>query len=141
MNTSALLECIAKNGRSSQLLDLFVSVIPKLPNDLKEHVTHEMERLAYSFTPDQAKEIVRKMTPYGEHWAADKVKAYIASKGVDQDDCIHYYLVMNMMYNDYYQTAQAFGQKDNADFYFSLAKNFIDDADGVDFKVEKYFEM
>ena len=71
----------------------------------------------------------------------DKVKSYIASKGIDHNQCIHYYVVMNMMYNDYIRTAEAFGQKDNPDFYFLLAKNFINDPDGADFKVEKYFQM
>jgi hypothetical protein len=48
---------------------------------------------------------------------------------------------MNMMYNDYFQTASAYKLKDDADFFYDLAKDFIEDVDGVEFKVEKYFNM
>ena len=141
MHIHTLVEMITKKGRKEQLFDYLISIVPNLPKDIKEDVCEEMQELAYTMDLTEARAIVQKMTPYGEHWAADKVKVYIAGKDVDPDQCIHYYVVMNMMYNDYAHTAQAFGQKDNPDFYFQLAKDFIDDVDGVPFKVEKYFEM
>ena len=48
---------------------------------------------------------------------------------------------MNMTYNDYMNTAITFGLKDNPDFFYSLAKDFINDADAAPYKVEKYFSM
>lgn len=50
-----------------------------------------------------------------------------------------YYLCMNMAYNDYYKTAESVGKGEDPEFYFSIARDFINDADAKDFKVEKYF--
>mgnify|MGYP003306525305 CR=1 FL=1 len=116
-------------------------MVSKMPNDLKKEFTHKMECLAYTYSLEEAQQVVQRMVPFGEHWSPEKIKIYIATKNVDTDNCIHYYLAMNMMYNDYHKTAEHFGQKENPDFYFDLAYDFLNDADGVDFKIEKYFKM
>ena len=141
MNIQSVIDLITSKGKTKEMIEAFVSVYPKMSSGLREDLCHELECLAYTYSADEAKQIVLKMSPYGEHWSMDKIKAFIASRGISDKQQIHYYLVMNMMYNDYIQTAEMFGQKDNPDFYFMLAKNFIEDADGVDFKVEKYFKM
>lgn len=81
------------------------------------------------------------MIPYGEHWSCDKVKEYLIKKDATTEYLMYYYLVMNMTYNDYMNTAITFGLKDNPDFFYSLAKDFINDADAAPYKVEKYFSM
>lgn len=43
---------------------------------------------------------------------------------------------MNMYYNDSHDTAEMVGRGEDPEFYFSLAKDFINDIDGKDFKVE-----
>lgn len=55
-----------------------------------------------------------------------------------ENDITDYYLVMNMMINDYSRTARMYGQ-DNADFYFNLAYDFINDEDALPDKVARYF--
>lgn len=141
MKIQPVIERIVKKNRIDEMSEALCSAMAKMPTNIKEELMHELEALAYTFTMDEAKQIVQRMAPYGEHWSLDKVKAYLHSQGIEAPDCIHYYVVMNMMYNDYFQTASAFGLKDNADFFYDLAKNFIEDVDGVDFKVEKYFNM
>ena len=37
------------------------------------------------------------------------------------------------------EAAEMVGRGEDPEFYFSLAKDFINDIDGKDFKVEKYF--
>ena len=140
MKIQPVIEQIIKKNRAEEMSEVLCSAMAKMPANIKEELMHKLEYLAYTFTADEARQIVQKMAPYGEHWNMDKVKAYLLEHGVEHN-CIHYYVVMNMMYNDYFQTALDFGLKDNADFFYELAKNFIEDVDGVDFKVEKYFAM
>lgn len=132
---------IHSKGKQKEMLDVLLSYIPHLSKDDQAKLEHCLEKIAYTITPEQAHHIVQTMVPYGEHWKMSEVKQFIATKGIDVDQTLHYYLAMNMVYNDYHGTADKFGLKDSVDFYFCLAKEFIDDADGVPFKVEKYFEM
>ena len=60
------------------------------------------------------------------------------SKGIE-DKYVIWYLVMNMTYNDYRNTASLVDMSEDEEFYFSLSKDFIDDIDGKPFKVERYF--
>lgn len=141
MDFEKLVSCIHKKGRQEELVLLLKSAIPKLPDATRKEVTHKIEELAYSFSLEEAREIVHRMTPYGEHWNCDKVKEFITQKGIQSDMAIKYYVVMNMAYNDYHKTAELFGQKENPEFYYQIAYDFINDADGAEFKVEKYFKM
>lgn len=75
------------------------------------------------------------MRPAGQHWTHKQVKEYLATKGITD-----YYLVMNMVFNDYQKTAQLFNLQNDVEFYFSLARDFIEDVDAKPFKVERYFE-
>lgn len=97
-----------------------------------------LEEIAYEIPLDKAKDIVRKMRPFGEHWSFETVKHYVESKDVI-GQCVYYYLVMNMMYNDYYDVATNFGHQADTEFYFELAHAFINDEDGKKHKVERYF--
>lgn len=97
-----------------------------------------LEDIAYDIPLEKAKEIVRKMRPFGEHWNYETVKHYVEGKDV-LGQCVYYYLVMNMMYNDYYDVATNFGHQADTEFYFELAHAFINDEDGKKHKVERYF--
>lgn len=141
MDLKTIIGLIVQKDRVEEMAEDLQEALPKMPTAQREEFINRMESLAYTFTADEAKRIVHKMTPYGEHWTMDKIKAYLEDKSIKHEQCLHYYLVMNMMYNDYLPTAQTFGMKDNPDFYYSLAHDFIDDPDGVKFKVEKYFKM
>lgn len=141
MKILPLVEQIIKKDRVEGMAEALCSAMSKMPSNIKDDLLHELDCLAYTFTPEEAKQTVQRMAPYGEHWSMDKIKSYLHGRGIEEPDCIHYYVVMNMMYNDYFQTASAYGLNDNPDFYYDLAKNFIEDVDGVDFKVEKYFHM
>lgn len=111
---------------------------------LKEHdlqkykeFYQEAEAIVYDISKDQAVEIVRKMKPYGERWNYNDIKAYVNDRGEMGHDT-KYYLVMNMIYNDYYRTAKLY-DIDDAEFYYNLAYDFIHDLDATPRKVEKYF--
>lgn len=140
MGMHHLLEQIEKKGREKDALKVLGDIMPKMTGEAKDALVSKLECLAYTFTPEEAKATVQKMVPYGEHWSLEKVKELLKSKGIE-NECLRYYMVMNMMYNDYCKVANDFGLKDNVDFYFEMSKAFILDPDGVSYKVEKYFKM
>lgn len=96
-----------------------------------------LEDIAYTIPQDKAQEIVRSMKPYGECWEVESVKKFIEGRNIDWS--IDWYLVMNMVYNDYHDTAEMVNMAEDSEFYFSLARDFIQDEDAKRHKVEKYF--
>ena len=105
---------------------------------LYDEYIEKLEHLAYKIPKDEAERIVRNMRPKGQYWTYDQVVNLVKSKGVTGDWC-NWYLVMNMVYNDYCSTAKHFGLQNDVDFYYHLAKDFIEDPDAKPMKVEKYF--
>lgn len=98
----------------------------------------KLNKLAYSISRPQAEMIVRNMRPHGQVWTYEQVEELVKSKGIT--DCFtDWYLVMNMCYNDYYNTAKIYGLQNDANFYFNLAKDFIEDPDASPNKVSMYF--
>lgn len=105
----------------------------------QQAVADKMQQVAYKITLPEAETCVKAMRPAGQHWSYNQVKEYLATKGIT-DRLTDYYLVMNMVYNDYQRTAQTFGLQSDVEFYFSLARDFIEDVDAKPFKIERYFE-
>lgn len=103
-----------------------------------KHITDYLKEIAYCIPEEEAIRIVRHMEPKGQCWSFNQVKDYVSSQGIT-DNYINWYLVMNMCYNDYYNTAKAYNLQNDTNFYFNLAKDFIFDPDAEPFKVEKYF--
>ena len=139
-----LVEEISSENKVSMedLLDIDVSVwerIKELDYDFYKNALCEVEDLYYEIPLEEARRIVGSMKPFGESWGFDEIASYIRSKGIE-DKPVQYYLVMNMMRNDYYNTAKSVDQQDNAEFYYSLANDFIEDVDSKPHKVEKYFK-
>lgn len=77
--------------------------------------------------------------PQLQQWSWNQIEDYIKSKDLDPKCTETWYLVMNMVYNDYYDTAKVFGHLNDVEFFYHLAKDFIDDPDAKPLKVEKYF--
>lgn len=116
----------------------------RMSDFLKEHnrewydkFYEEAEDIIYCIDDDEARCIVGSMQPYGQRWSMEEIRELLKSKGImDGTKC--YYMVMNMMYNDYSRTARQYSV-DIPEFYFDLAYDFINDVDGKKHKVEKYF--
>lgn len=101
-------------------------------------IMNELEDMYYSINEADAIEIVRSMRDKGEVWSIDVIENYLSSKGIT-DNIVRWYLVMNMVANDFSDTANTFIGGDKTEFFFSLAKDFITDRDAKPHKVEKYF--
>lgn len=106
--------------------------------DLYDELMSDLECLAYKISPEEAMQIVKSMRPKGQYWSMQQVKDVCREHGIDKD-VVNWYLVLNMVYNDNYRTAKTFGLQDDEEFYWSLAKDFIEDPDAKPYKVERYF--
>lgn len=139
MDISSILDTILSKHREKEMAEVLNKYLPQMQTELKNKFIHELKSTAYSLDFNEANTIVKNMKPYGEHWTLDAVKPLLIAQNITPSKYIQYYLVMNMCYNDYYKTAEKFGLRDNVDFYFSLARDFIEDPDAKPFKVERYF--
>lgn len=106
---------------------------------IQQAVADKMQQIAFRISPAEAEVYVKAMRPAGQNWTYKQVKEYLATKGITER-VTDYYLVMNMVFNDYQKTAQLFNIQNDVEFYFSLARDFIEDVDAKPFKVERYFE-
>ena len=122
----------------TMILDDMFEKLKEVDKHLYEDTLLRLEDIAYHIDYDDAKLIVSKMEPYGEKWDFDTIKGFIGNKGID-NHCIEYYLTMNMAYNDYHSLAVMVNKEEDAEFYFELAKDFINDVDARPHKVAKYF--
>lgn len=132
----------AKEKDSDEQLNIVIADIldtlqREYPNFYNTIVT-PLEDMAYSISKDEAERIVRNMKPRGQQWSYGEVAALCESKGITEH-LVDYYLAINMAYNDYYPTAAMFGLQKNPEFFFSIAKDFITDADAEPHKVSMYF--
>lgn len=107
------------------------------PNEY-QNLKKGLECLVYKIELPEAETIVHSMKPRGQMWTYEQIKKYVEGKGI-VDKFVDWYLVMNMCYNDYYNTAKMYGLQNEVDFYFNLAKDFIEDPDAEPHKVAKYF--
>lgn len=127
------LECIINTLEES------LNYIQKVDDTVYKRILESLEKKAYAIEPEEAKNIVQKMKPMGQQWSWQQIEEYITSKGIDASCVEKWYLVMNMVYNDYYDTAKTFGHLNDVEFFYHLAKDFIEDPDAKPLKVEKYF--
>lgn len=121
-----------------EIADEFIEEVAQRVPKLYEDFICNLEKLAYRIPKDEAEHIVRNMRPKGQYWSYQQVKDLVKSHGVT-DNWTNWYLVMNMVYNDYCDTAKAYGHHNDVEFFYSLAKDFICDPDAKPLKVEKYF--
>lgn len=144
MNIRTVSDIAYSDANNRERMERMNAVYYSMADYIKEHnheayedFVKEAEKVVYEISLPDAMRIVAQMTPMGERWSYDTIRQYVADRGLEPQ-ALHYYLVMNMCYNDYHRTAERYGL-DRADFYYDLAYDFINDEDACSFKVEKYF--
>ena len=135
---------LSKLSRES-LEDLMCSLMDDLEDShspLLDKYTEAIEDELYYIDEEEAHHIVKMFKPYGEVYSISAIKEFLEKKGIyPEDNClIRYYLVMNMMYNDYKAVQETYGLDAN-EFFYMMTKMFIEDIDAPKRKVEKYFKM
>lgn len=127
---------ISKEDLENILHDLLCEV-SELDKDLTDKYKDEIEDYIYSISLEEAQVIVSNMKPFGEVYNYDTIK-HILTEYNNKDATIHYYLCMNMYYNDAKSVADKY-KIDAKMFCYDMSQTFIDDVDATDHKVEKYF--
>lgn len=121
-----------------EIADIAMGRLERADPEAYEEAMLSLESLAYKIGRDEAEQIVRSMRPKGQAWSYDQVVEVVKERGITNNFC-NWYMVMNMVYNDFMNTARSYGMQNDVDFFFSLAKDFIEDPDAKPLKVEKYF--
>lgn len=108
--------------------------------DIYDKYMEEVDDIVYCIDEAKAKEIVKRMRPYGEMFSMDVVSNMLTANAVAREHkaLVRYYLCMNMYANDAKQVADE-NNMPLEKFCFIMAKTFINDIDGGKHKVEKYF--
>ena len=139
MNVEQLITKVHDKAGDEELMNVLLWWYDMSDLRLQQAVTDRMQQAAFKISPAEAETYVKAMRPAGQHWSCKQVKEYLATKGVTTQ-ITEYYLVMNMAFNDFQRTAQTFGLQSDVDFYYSLARDFIEDPDAKPHKVARYFE-
>lgn len=75
----------------------------------------------------------------GPRWPYTEIKQFASNFGVQGDEVVDFFAVMNALYSDYCKVAKKYGV-DKVDFWADLAKAFMHDKDAVPDKVMAYYE-
>ena len=99
-----------------------------------------IEDILYCINEPEAVDIVHSFKPNGEAFSLDRIREILVKMHVSEEECIDYYLCMNMFYNDFKMYAEN-RRLDIQEFCFEMSKLFIHDSDAPEHKVSKFFKM
>lgn len=79
--------------------------------------------------------------PNGMKWTAEQAYTIGNDMNVDWDKFSKWdwFVVLNMMYSDYYKTAKKFEHQDETEFFASLACDWLCDSDAPKDKLYRYY--
>lgn len=113
--------------------------------DMYEHIeecdpeeAHDIKTKMYEMacgkviTEEMAHEWVNSMLPYHEHWDKETTESVRNERGIEVEPT-EWYVVLNMMYNDYFKAIQ-----DDTETYIKLAIQWLKDEDAVKDKLYEY---
>lgn len=138
-------EYIAKiiiNGRQEdmeELSDMFDESLEKL-KEKDEKCYEEYKAKLYEMvngkelTEEMANEWVYNMKPKHEHWTMEETTEAMQKMGYNCDK-LEFYVVANMVYNDYYDLV-----KDNEELALRLANDWLKDEDAKENKLYEYWK-
>ena len=105
-------------------------------HELYEKYKMELYELAYGkvINEEMAHDWVKSMQPAGMHWTMQETTEAMKSLGYDLND-IEFYVVANMMYNDYFDIV-----KPNEELALRLAYDWLKDEDAKEHKLYRYWK-
>jgi len=141
MDIEEIIETIVNNGRVEDMQELS-DMLEDTLEDMKEYYPEEYKKyeiklyeMAYGcvLNEEMAKDIVRKMRPFGEKWRIEETSNIQRDFGLNFREP-DFYIVMNSAYNDYNNLF-----RDNIEMYVQFASDFINDEDAKRDKVYLYY--
>ena len=126
-------------GHKEKLIDIMEMLIcdaKENDEDLYEHIENELYEMAYGkkISEEMGKKWVKNMKPVGCHWSIEDTTNVMNDLGF-RFDPVDFYVVANMMYNDYYDLT-----KNDEELAINLAKMWLDDKDVKDHKLYNYWK-
>ena len=127
---------VEKMNKLGDMLEEIIEGLEETHHDLYEEYKNELYEMAYGkkVNKEMAIEWVSDMKPIGEHWSLEETTAVKESLGYDIDN-IDFYVVANMMYNDYNDIV-----KDNEELALKLAYDWLNDIDAKENKLYCYWK-
>lgn len=142
MKIKSYIDKIVENGKQEdmdKLSDILVEIIYKMKEP--HHDKYECyKNLLYEMAEgkvvneEMANEWVEDMQPVGEHWTMEDTTNAMNSLAY-KDRNIDFYVVANMIYNDYYDLV-----KDNEELTLKMAHSWLNDADAKEDKLYCYWK-
>jgi hypothetical protein len=120
----------------TDILDMLICHAKDTDRELYDHVESLLYEMAYGkkISKEMAEEWVKNMKPKGQHWTHEETTQAMHELGYSLEP-VEYYVVANMMYNDYYNLV-----KENEPLALELAEDWLDDEDSKDCKLYEYWK-
>lgn len=120
----------------SDMLDESIHKVKEFDPEWFEKKKLKLYEMAYGKVIDEetAKEWVKSMEPVGIHWTIEETTNAMQNMGYNLDK-LQFFVVTNMMYNDYYNIV-----KDNEELALKLAKDWLEDKDAKEDKLYCYWK-
>ena len=138
-------EFIEKIGNNRNIEDMtkLGEMLEDVLYEIKEQDPDEFQKykmklyeMAYGkkINEEMADDWVKSMQPVGLHWIMEETTGAMRKLGYNFDN-IDFYVVANMMYNDYYDLV-----KEDETLVLKLAKDWLDDEDSAENKLYNYWK-
>lgn len=118
------------------LMEKTMDHIKECDSELYEEIEECLYEMAYGKVISEpiAKKWVKSMQPYGEKWTYEETTD-ILRKNNSSINPIEFYVVMNMMYNDYENSIG-----DDINMYVKLTRDWLKDKDVSENKLYNYYK-
>ena len=122
-----------------KLGDMLAEIIYKTKeshHELYEKYKLELYEMAYGkvISEEKAHEWVKSMKPAGMHWTIEETNDAMKQLGFNCDE-LEFFVVANMMYNDYYSMV-----KEDEALALNLAYHWLKDEDAKEDKLYEYWK-
>lgn len=120
----------------SDIIDMLMCEIKENTPKLYDHIETELYESAYGkvVSKEMAINWVKSMKPIGMHWTMEETTDAMKSLGYSCDS-IEFFVVANMMYNDYYSLVN-----EDEELALKLAYSWLKDEDSKDHKLYRYWK-
>lgn len=120
----------------SDIMDMLICNARDTDKELYDHVESLLYEMAYGkvLSEEMAEKWVKNMRPRGEHWIHEETTQAMHDLGYSLDPT-EFFVVANMMYNDYYELV-----KDNESLALELAEDWLEDEDAKECKLYEYWK-
>lgn len=118
------------------IIDMLMCEVKDKEEKLYNHIEMELYEMAYGkkISEEMANEWVHRMKPMGKHWDMEETTNAMYSLGYSLDQ-IDFFVVANMMYNDYYNLV-----KEEETLALKMAEDWLKDTDAKDDKLYNYWK-